>query len=263
MRLSAMICVALAIALSPVSPVAAASGETITVFAASSLSNALEDVAKAFTSRGGGKVRFSFAASSTLAKQIESGAEAHFFLSADTRWMDYLAARALIAQPTRRPLLKNRLVLVVPNQSPSPQPINTTSPELPTDRTWLDRLPRGRIAIADPAHVPAGRYAEEALTALGLWVDVRPRLARAENVRSALVLVERGEAAAGIVYATDAIASKHVTIVGAFRETTHAPIVYPMARLKGREPAAALAFYDFLLSAEARAIFARYGFLSP
>lgn len=233
----------------------------ITVFAAASVTNALQDIAAAYARNGGGRVKFAFAASSTLAKQIESGAGAQLFLSADQGWMDYVEARGLHAAGTRRPLLGNRLVLVTPAEA-------TPSLDLAAGRAWLDALPPGRIATGDPAHVPVGRYAEKALTRLGLWAEVQGRLARADNVRSALVLVERGEAVAAIVYATDAAISKQVRVAGVFPATTHDPIVYPVVLLRGHDRGGdqssqgreARRFYDFLFSDDAKGIFASYGF---
>lgn len=228
----------------------------VTVFAAASLSDALQEAAAAYEKAGGAKVRLSFAASSTLAKQIEAGAAADIFISADEAWMDYLKSRKLIADETRRPLLTGRLALVVPSET-------KVQIDLAKDRDWLAKLGPGRIATGDPAHVPAGKYAQQALTKLGLWSEIEPRLARADNVRNALVLVERGEAAAGIVYATDAAASKRVTVAGLFPETSHDRIVYPMAMMHGREKGEAMKLYDFLVSPAARGIFAKFGFGLP
>ncbi len=226
----------------------------VTVFAAASLSTALRQAGDRFSEKGGMKVKFSFAASSILAKQIEAGAGASLFLSADEDWMDYLAKRTLLATDTRRPLLGNRLVLVVPVD----RPINVG---IVFGTSWLGALPAGRIATGDPAHVPVGKYARQALTSLGAWTEAEPRLARADNVRNALVLVERGEASAGIVYGTDAAASKGVVVAGTFPQDSHDPISYPIALLRGRDQSDARKFYDFLTSPEAREIFARFGFI--
>lgn len=236
-----------------VHPAASQSPSDITVFAAASVTNALQDIGEAYARKGGGRVKFSFAASSTLAKQIESGAGAHLFLSADNAWMDYVEARSLHAAGTRRPLLGNRLVLVTPAGT-------SQSLDISTGRAWLDALPQGRIATGDPAHVPVGKYAEQALTKLGMWTEVTGRLARADNVRNALVLVERGEAVAGIVYSTDAAVSKQVRVAGVFPETAHDPIVYPVAILRGHDQGEARKFYDFLSSDDAKGIFTKYGF---
>ena len=237
-------------------PRARAAEATVIVFAAASLTNVLEEVAAAHVQRGGARAIFSFAASSTAAKQIEQGSPAHIFISADREWMDYVEARNLTEPGTRRALAGNRLVLVV---SVDRAQLLDLSP----DGRWLAQLPEGRIAVGDPAHVPAGRYAEQAFRALGLWSRIEPRLARADNVRSALVLVERGEAAAGVVYGTDAALSKRVAIASVFPETTHAPIVYPMMLMRGTTTPDVRAFYDFLSTPAARAIFTRHGFSAP
>lgn len=225
----------------------------VTVFAAASLTNALEEAVRVLAQQGGAKVKPSFAASSTLAKQIESGAQAQIFLSADEPWMDYLDKRGLLAAGTRRPLLGNRLVLVVPADRPM-------RVDVAPGGAWLEALPPGRIAVGDPAHVPAGKYAQQALTGLGVWPKVEPRLARADNVRSALVLVERGEAAAGIVYATDAAISKGVVVAGTFPNEVHSPISYPIALVRGEDQGHAQEVYRFLISPEAAAVFTKYGF---
>ena len=228
----------------------------VTVFAAASMTTALQAAGDSFTKSSGVKVKLSFAASSTLAKQIEAGAGAQVFVSADEAWMDYLQKRDLIENATRRKLVGNRLVLVVGVDRP-------LKLEIGADRAWLRTLPAGRIATGDPAHVPVGRYAVEALKKLAAWTEIEPRLARADNVRNALVLVERGEAAAGIVYGTDAAASKKVALAGYFPETSHEPISYPVALLRGQAQDEALMFYTFLLGADAKAIFVKHGFAVP
>lgn len=234
-------------------PAGAQSRQAVTVFAAASLTNAMQEVCDAFAARTSVKVAISFAASSTLAKQIEAGAGAQIFVSADEPWMDYLEKRERIEMGTRRTLLGNRLVLVVPSDRP-------LAVEIAAGKDWLAKLAAGRIATGDPEHVPAGRYAQQALTSLGVWADVSPRLARADNVRNALVLVERGEAAAGIVYATDAVASKKVKVAGLFPETAHDPVTYPVVLLRGQGQGEARKLYESLFSAEARAIFLTHGF---
>jgi len=223
-----------------------------TVFAAASLTNALQEVADTFSKQGNQKVKLSFAASSALAKQIEAGAGAELFLSADEAWMDYVEKLNLLAPNTRRSLLGNQLVVIVPANSPVTLDLST--------KDWLSKLPAGRIATGDPAHVPVGKYAQQALTKLGMWSEVEPRLARADNVRNALVLVERGEAPAGIVYSTDAAASKQVKVAGTFPQTSYDPISYPVALLKGHDQGNARKLYDFLLTPEARVIFTKHGF---
>jgi molybdate transport system substrate-binding protein len=225
----------------------------VTIFAASSLSDVLEAIREALPGAERGQLRLSFAASSTLAKQIEQGLSADIYLSADEAWMDYLEKRGLLAHGTRRSLLGGSLVVVVPAD-------RAIKLDIRKGGDWLDRLPRGRIATGDPEHVPAGRYAKAALEGLGVWQSVRPRLARADNVRSALVLVERGEAVAGIVYATDVRVARHVAIAGRFPDGSYPPVSYPIAIVRGRDNPAVRAVYDFILSPRARAIFTRYGF---
>ncbi len=232
---------------------AAQPASTVTVFAAASLTNALQEVADGFAAAGGARVKFSFASSSTLAKQIEAGAGAQVFVSADDAWMDYLEKRNFLVDGSRRVILGNRLVLIVPADKPAQLSITG-------DGGWLSALPKGRIATGDPAHVPVGRYAQQALTALGVWGEVERRLARADNVRNALVLVERGEAVAGIVYATDAAVSKHVRIAATFPESSHDPISYPIALLRSSDQGAASAFHAHLSTPAARAIFVKHGF---
>jgi molybdate transport system substrate-binding protein len=235
-------------------PLAAAQQQPLTVFAAASLTDAMQDVSAAWVQAGHAPLRLSFGSSSTLARQIEQGAPANLFASADQRWMDYLAQRNLIAPDTRRDLLGNRLVLIVPRDRARTMQIG---PNL--DLAAL-LGPDGRLATGDPAHVPVGLYAKQALTKLGLWAQVEPRLARAEDVRAALLLVERGEAPAGIVYATDAAASTKVAVVGTFPEDTHEPITYPFAVVRDGDTPQARALMAFLAGPEARAIFARRGF---
>lgn len=251
----AFILAAAATLAAPASPRAQTAGE-ITVFAAASLSSAVEQIAQAHTAATQVRIKLSFAASSTLARQIEQGAAAAIFISADEDWMDYLARRNLIDETTRRILVRNRLALVVPADKP-------LSLDIAADPAWLGRLPPGRIATGDPAHVPVGRYARQALTHLGVWPQVANRLAAADNVRNALVLVERGEAAAGIVYASDAAASSKVTLAAMFPEASHPPITYPIALLRGRASDTARAFHDRLLAPASKPVFAKLGFLVP
>ncbi|MCP5432039.1 MAG: molybdate ABC transporter substrate-binding protein [Alphaproteobacteria bacterium] len=243
----------IALALAVAGP--ARAGE-VSVFAAASLTDALEDVAEARPAEAGA-VRFSFASSSTLARQIEAGAPADLFLSADAQWMDYLDTRGLLAPGTRRNLLGNALVVVAPADSP------VTELSLDAESLAAALGEKGFLAVGDPDHVPAGIYAKEALESLGLWDGLATRLARADNVRAALVLVARGEAPLGIVYATDAKSSGEVKVVARFPAGSHTPIVYPAALVAGRESAEAAAFLAFLSGAQARAIFAARGFLDP
>jgi molybdate transport system substrate-binding protein len=224
----------------------------ITVFAAASLTDSLKAVAQAYKARTGASVTLSFGASSTLARQIEQGAGVDLFLSADTDWMDYLQKKGLIADTSRKDLLGNQLVLVAgPNAKPAPR----IAPHF----DLAGALGDGRLALADPASVPAGKYAKAALTALGVWDSVAPKVAQSENVRVALEYVARGEAPYGIVYATDAKVAPTVRVVGVFPESTHAPIVYPAALTKTAS-SGAKAFLDFLDGPQARAIFEKAGF---
>jgi molybdate transport system substrate-binding protein len=233
----------------------------ILVFAAASLAGPLDEIARAFSTREADPgqsaparitVRTSFAASSVLAKQIEAGAPAEVFLSADTEWMDYLDERHLLRTGTREDLLGNDLVLIAPAGSAVQV---TLGPAV--DLTTA--LAGGRLAAGDPDSVPAGRYAQQALTRLGVWEKLAPRLVRAENVRVALEYVARGEATLGIVYRTDALAEPRVRIVDVFPASTHEPIVYPVA-LTAHATAEAAAFETFLEGDAARQIFVRYGF---
>lgn len=233
------------------SPAAAEKGPL--VLAAASLQEALDAAADAWAARGKPKPVLSFAGSSALARQIAAGAAADLFISADEEWMDFVAAKGLIRPATRRAFLGNRLVLIAPAARPLKLAVRRGFPLAPA-------LGDGRLAMADPDAVPAGKYGREALTALGVWPAVAPRLVRAENVRAALTLVERGEAAAGIVYATDARAAKGVGVAGIFPASSHKPISYPLALLTTSSHPDAEAFRRFLLSSQGKAIFARYGF---
>lgn len=224
----------------------------LTVFAAASLTDALGAVGRAWTARSGQPVRFSFAASGTAARQIAAGARADLFVSADAAWMDRLAADGRLVAGGRRDLLGGRLVLVAPVRSATRLAIRPGFP-------LAAALGEGRLAVGEPRAVPAGRYAQQALTRLGVWDQVSGRLAPAPDVRAALAYVARGEAPLGIVYESDAYAERGVRLVGVFPAASHAPIVYPAALLRGAGPGAA-AFYRFLAGAEARAIFRRYRF---
>jgi molybdate transport system substrate-binding protein len=231
-----------------------ARAQELTVFAAASLTDAMKDISAQWAQAGHPPLRMSFGSSSTLARQIEQGAPANIFASADEKWMDYLADRNLIVTGTRRDLLGNDLVLVV--AADKPQQV-TIGPNF----DLLGMLgPNGRIATGDPAHVPVGIYAEQALRKLGVWDAVAPRLARADDVRSALLLVERGEAPVGIVYATDAAASKSVMVAGVFPANSHDPVSYPFAVIKSGDTPEARALMTYLSGPEARAIFVRRGF---
>jgi molybdate transport system substrate-binding protein len=237
-------------------PAIAADG--ITVFAAASLTDALRTIDAAYTKRSGVPVKESFAASSTLARQIEAGAPAQVFISADTKWMDYLAQKNLIEAVSRVNLLSNALALIAPKDSPlGPKAIDASL-------DWPHLLGAdGRLAVGDPDHVPAGIYAKESLQHLGAWRGLEPRLARAEDVRGALALVERGEAPLGIVYVTDARLGDAVKIVGVFPAASHSPIVYPFAIVKGAVTPAVQAYFRFLAGPEALAVYRRFGFAVP
>lgn len=231
------------------------SGGDVLVFAAASLKNALDEIAAGFGRETGGKVRVAYAASSALARQIEQGAPADLFLSADLDWMDYLDQRGLIAKASRRNLLGNRLVLVAPKAS-GPGEVRIAQ-----KLDLAELLGGGRLAIADLRAVPAGKYGKAALEKLGAWCGVEDRLAQAENVRAALALVSRGEVPLGIVYRSDAAADPKVRIVGVFPEDAHPPIIYPAALIAaGAGNTAAAAFLAYLRGPAARAAFARQGF---
>ena len=224
----------------------------VLVFAAASLANVLGDLDKAFTARTGIHVTSSLAASSTLAKQVEAGAPADVYFSADLQWMTYLEQRGLLRPGSRRDVVGNSLVLIAPAGSPLHVSI---APGFD-----LARLLRGEhLAVADPDSVPAGIYAREALQKLEVWNSVAPRLVRAENVRAALAYVARGDAPLGIVYQTDALVEKGVRVVGVFPAESHSPIVYPVALTRHASGAAAR-YVAFLVSADARAIFRKWGF---
>ena len=232
--------------------------EGVTVFAAASLQDALRALGQEWQARGNPAPRFSFAASSTLARQIEQGGPADIFMSADEPWMDYLQERNLIVNATRVSPLGNSLSLIAPANS-------TANVTLSRDTDLVALLgPQGRIATGDPAHVPVGRYAQAALEWMGQWQAIAPRLARADNVRAALLLVERGEAPFGIVYETDARASTGVRTVATFPGESHPPISYPFAITRRADGnAAARAFFTFLTSAEAVPTWQRFGFRTP
>lgn len=225
----------------------------VTVFAAASLKNALDGAAKAFEAKTGDKVVTSYAASSALAKQIEAGAAADIFFSADLDWMDYLQKKDLINTASRKTLLGNTLVLIAPKTS-------TVSLTIDMNFPLLEALgPDGKLAMADVNAVPAGKYGKAALTYLGVWEAVEPRVAQAENVRAALAFVARGETPLGIVYGTDAKVEPAVKVVGTFPADSHPKIDYPVALVAKVKPEAAK-FLDFILSSAAAPIFEEQGF---
>lgn len=223
------------------------------VFAAASLKNALDEANAAWEATGGAKATISYAASSALARQIEEGAPADIFIPADLDWIKYLAERKLVRPESEVKLLGNRIVLVAPKDSSA---ATTIAPGF--DLAAL--LGDGRLAMGDVKAVPAGKYGKAALESLGVWSSVEGKVAQAENVRAALKLVATGEAALGIVYATDAAAEPGVRVVGTFPDDSHPPIVYPLAVTSTSKNAAAEAFARFLQSPEAAAIFRRQGF---
>jgi molybdate transport system substrate-binding protein len=222
------------------------------VFAAASLKNALDDASVAYQRESGDKIAISYAASSALARQLESGAPADIFISADLDWMDYAQQKNLIKPETRKNLLGNRLVLVAPTASAVAVAIKPGFP-------LATLLGNGRLAIADPDSVPAGKYAKAALETLGVWASVEDKLARAENVRAALFFVSRREAPLGIVYRTDAAADKGVKVVATFPDDSHPPILYPIALTAASHEGAAK-FLTFLESSAARPFFEQQGF---
>jgi len=231
-----------------------AQGRDLLVFGAASLKNALDDANARYQHDTGHKVVVSYGASPALAKQIESGAPADIFISADLDWMDYVAERKLIKPETRFNLLGNKLVLVAPADST----INLT---VAANFPLAQALGNGRLAMADPNSVPAGKYGKAALEALGVWAAVAGKVAPAPDVRATLVFVARGEAPLGIVYQTDAAADKGVKIVGAFPESTHPPIVYPIAVTSASTHPDAAAYIGFLKSPSAKPAFEKQGFV--
>jgi molybdate transport system substrate-binding protein len=231
---------------------AAQSEKGITVFAAASLTNALQDLGDAFSKSSSIPVRFSFAASSALARQIENGSRADLFFSADLEWMDYLQARNLIQPVTRHDVLTNQLVLIGPADS-------KLSLKIGPKFALAAAVGSGRLATGDPDSVPVGRYAHEALANLGVWDDVAARLVRADSVRSALAFVDRGEAVLGIVYATDALVDKKVRVIDVFPASSHMPIIYPAALTTGAKADAAK-FLAYVRGPAGNLAFEHYGF---
>ena len=227
----------------------------ILVFAAASLTNVLDEIGAAYTQQTGQAVKFSYAASSALARQLEAGARADVFFPADLEWMDYVQARGLIDRTTRRNVLGNRLALVAPVNSRIELKI---APGFALAAT----LGSGRLATGDPESVPVGKYARSALTSLGVWNDVADRLVRADNARSALAFIARGETPLGIVYETDARVEKRVRVVDFFPADSHPPIVYPVAVTAQARPAARQ-FIGFLQGSAAQNAFEKHGFQKP
>ncbi|MEY9124520.1 molybdate ABC transporter substrate-binding protein [Bradyrhizobium yuanmingense] len=251
-RLSGLFTAFVILAGTAVAP-AAAEDKTITVFAAASMKNALDEIDAAYTARTGVKFSVSYAASSVLAKQIEQGAPADVFVSADTDWMDYAIAKKTINEPSRVNLLGNSIVLIAPKDSKIDSV--TIAPGFDLAKLAGD----GRIATGDVRSVPAGKYAKAALEKLGAWQAAEPKFAMAESVRAALTLVARGEAVLGIVYSTDAKVEPGVKIVGTFPADSHPAIIYPVAATSTARPEAN-GYLAFLRSAAAKAILEKYGF---
>jgi len=226
---------------------------SVTAFAAASLKEALDEQVRQFETRTGDKTVVAYAASNALARQIEAGAPADVFISADLDWMDFLEGRRLLAPGTRVTLLRNALVLIAPATSPVSLGIGPGFP-------LASALAGGRLAMANPDSVPAGKYGRSALESLGTWTGVENKIARTENVRAALALVARGEAPLGIVYRTDALAEKAVRIVDTFPATSHPPILYPAAVMAASPSPAARALLDYLRSGAAAPVWEKYGF---
>lgn len=236
-------------------PMASKAFADTTVYAAASLKNALDEISQSWSAQKSGKVVLSYAASSALARQIEKGAPADIFVSADLEWMDYLAQRKLVNDASRVNLLRNELVMIAPATA-------KISVELKPGLKLGDLLGNDRLSMADPDSVPAGKYGKAALEALGIWPQVAAKIIRADNVRTALNFVARGETPLGIVYRTDAAAEDKVRVVAVFPSNTHPPIVYPAALLADSKNAEAAAFFSYLKSNAAIGIFRKHGFLT-
>ena len=231
-----------------------AASAKVTVFAAASMTDALQQVAKDYAKQNPkNEVVFSFASSSTLAKQVEEGAPADIFVSASNKWMKYLSEKDLTVKETEKVLVGNDLVLIAPVKS-AVNSVDIAKGE------WINALKDSYLSVGDPAHVPAGQYAEEALTKLNLWDKVQERLARAKDVRGALALVERAEAPYGIVYSTDAKVSQQVKTVAVFPVDSHKPVVYPVSILKDHDNTDSRDFLKYLESDAAKKVLVGYGF---
>lgn len=228
----------------------------VILFAASSLQESLDEQAAVFSGRTGLRIAISYFGSSALARQIERGAPADVFISADLDWMDYLQRRKLLQPGSRVNLLSGRLVLIAPAKS-------AVALTIEPGFAIVQALGDGRLAMADPRSVPAGKYGKAALTALGVWQAVEKKILGAENVRAALAFVARGEAPLGIVYRTDALAETAVRVVGEFPATSHPEIVYPAAIVSGRNTPGASALLRYLASRDARPVWKKHGFSTP
>jgi molybdate transport system substrate-binding protein len=250
---------AFAISLPALYSPAAAQEKALTVFAAASMKNALDEIDAAYTAKSGVRITVSYAASSALAKQIEQGAPADVFISADTDWMDYAIGKKSISEPTRINLLGNSIVLIAPKDS------NVENVNIGSGFDLAKLAGDGKIATGDVKSVPVGKYAKAALEKLGSWQAAEPKFAMAESVRAALTLVARGEAALGIVYSTDARIEPGVKVVGTFPADSHPAIIYPVAATATAKPETA-DYLAFLRSTAAKTILEKYGFkflLSP
>jgi molybdate transport system substrate-binding protein len=240
---------------------ARADSSRLLVFAAASQKDALDEIVAEYVANDGpgtARIRVSYQSSSALARQIEQGAPADLYVSANPLWMDYLAERDLVVTDSRVDIASNRLVLVAPQDSP------LAATEITAELPIAEMLGKRRLAIGDPDHVPVGVYGRQALTSFGLWPAVENRLARADNTRAALALVARGEVALGIVYASDAAADPSVRVIAKFPQSSHDPIVYPAAVVKASpHRRAAQEFLTFLAGARAAAVFERFGFTAP
>ena len=244
---------AVLVAWGPPQGAARAQGGDVVVFAAASLKNALDAINEQWQKDTGKKAVISYAASSALAKQIEQGAPAQMFISADLDWMDYAAQKNLIKPETRSNLLGNRIVLIAPKDK-------AQGVDIKPGFDLLKILGNGRLSMANVDSVPAGKYGKAALEKLGVWSNVSDKIAQAENVRAALLLVSRGETLAGIVYQTDAAADANVKIIGTFPADTHPPIIYPVALTAGATSPDAEAFLAYIKSAKAKPLFEAQGF---
>jgi molybdate transport system substrate-binding protein len=253
LRRSFLYSVAAAVSISLAAAIPASAAEKLIVFAAASLKGSLDKVAKLYEGKNGGEVAISYAASGPLAKQIEAAAPADIFISADTKWMDYLVKAGAVKKEDAVNLLGNSLVLVAAKDS-------TLSLKIAKGFDLAKALGDGKLAMGDVKSVPAGTYGKASLEYYGVWKDVEAKAAFADNVRGALKLVSTGEAPLGIVYETDAEADKGVKVVDTFGAESHKPIVYPVATIAASKNPAAKGFYDFLKTREASDVFKKAGF---
>lgn len=235
---------------------ASAQSEQITIFAAASLTNAISEISEEYQQQYNDKIITSFAASSVLARQIEKGAPVDIYISADQQWMDFLQEKQLIENKTRKTILGNTLVVVTFQGS------NQTDFDITKNTDWISLLKKDRLAMGDPEHVPIGIYAKEALINLGTWGQVEDKLARTDNVRSTLLLVERQEVPLGVVFKSDSVVSDKVRIVATFPASSHKAVEYPLAIVKEHNTPAVMSFYNFLQGDKAKAIFNKYGFIT-